>query len=191
MFRVPRSVALGCALLVCLASRAEAKPPVSPKFARARELLQKLEVRSERLKQEEEFRAKPRVERLVLRFKEGAATFQGEELTGTFVIREVMTWDRIRRKVVPEDVRGVLLLLPEAFKARYGFIYTKSKALRKQRRCASARLVTALAHDLRHVRKLAIECLEAMYGVRRGYKVDASEAERRRSQRVWRRALPR
>jgi hypothetical protein len=178
-------------LLACLASRAGAKPPESPKFARAKELLEKLEVRSERLRQEEEFKAKPRVERLVLKFKEGAATFQGEELDGSFVIREVMTWDRIRLKVVPDDVKGVLLLLPEAFKARYGFVYTRSKTLRKQRRCAGTRLVAALTHDLRHVRKLAIECLEAMYGVRHGYKADASEAGRRRKQKEWRRSLPR
>ncbi|MHC4492244.1 MAG: hypothetical protein ACYTDU_11525, partial [Planctomycetota bacterium] len=70
---------------MCLASRAEAKPPESPQFARAKELLEKLEVRSERLKQEEEFQAKPREERLVLRFKEGAETFEGEELTGAYV----------------------------------------------------------------------------------------------------------
>jgi hypothetical protein len=202
MSRVPRSVVLfggsrvlayacACALLACLASGADAKPPGSPKFVRAKELLEKLEVRSERLRQEEEFKAKPRVERLVLRFKEGAATFQGEELDGSFVIREVMRWDRIRLEVVPDDVKGVLLLLPEAFKARYGFVYTKSKTLRKQRRCASTRLVAALTHDRRHVRRLAIECLEAMYGVRHGYKVDAPEAERRRKQKEWRRALPR
>ncbi|MHC4817530.1 MAG: hypothetical protein ACYTF8_05715, partial [Planctomycetota bacterium] len=142
-------------------------------------------------KQEEEFKAKPRVERLVLGFKEGAETFQGEELTGAHVIREVMEWDRVRLKVVPDDVKGVLLLLPEAFKARYGFIYTKSKTLRKQRRCASGRLVALLTHERRHVRKLAIECLEAMYGKRHGYKVDAPEGERKRKQREWRRALPR
>ena len=184
---------LTCAytLLACLASRADAKPPESPKFARAKELLEKLEVRSERLKQEEEFKAKPRVERLVIKFKEGAATFLGEELNGSFVIREVMTWDRIRLEVVPDDVKGVLLLLPEAFKARYGFVYTRSKTLRKQRRCAGARLVAALTHDLRHVRKLAIECLEAMYGARRGYDADAPAAERKRKQKEWRRSLPR
>jgi len=186
-----RALAYACMLLMCLASRAGAKPPGSPKFARAKELLEKLEARSERLKQEEEFKAKPRVERLVLRFKEGATTFQRQELTGAFVIREVMTWDRVRLAVIPDDVKGVLLLLPEAFKARYGFVYTRSKALRKQRRCAGARFVAALTHDLRHVRKLGIECLEAMYGVRHGYKVDASEAGRRRKQKEWRRALPR
>ncbi|MHC4135190.1 MAG: hypothetical protein ACYS0K_09415 [Planctomycetota bacterium] len=176
---------------MCLASRAEAKPPESPQFARAKELLEKLEVRSERLKQEEEFKAKPREERLVLRFKEGAETFEGEELTGAYVIRAIMEWDRVRLKVTPDDVKGVLLLLPEAFKARYGFIYTKSKALRKQRRCASAHLVAALTHERRHVRKLAIECLDAMYGERHRYKVDAPEAERRRRQKEWRRALSR
>jgi hypothetical protein len=178
-------------LLLSLASRTEAKPPESPRFARAKELLEKLEVRSERLKRQEEFKAKPREEQLVLRFKEGAETFQGEELTGAHVIRGVMEWDRVRLKVVPDDVKGVLLLLPKAFKARYGFIYTKSKTLRKQKRCASTRLVALLTHELRHVRRMAIECLEAMYGDRRGYKVDAPEGERRRKQKEWRRALPR
>jgi hypothetical protein len=193
MLRVPRSVAVATLALGCvvLASRATAKPPGSPKFARARELLEKLEARSERLKREEEFQKKPRVEKLVIRFKEGAATFLGEELTGAFVIREVLAWDRIRKKVVPDDVQGVLLLLPAAFKERYGFVYTKSKTLRKQRRCAGTRLAAVLTHDLRHVRKLAIECLDAMYGVRRGYNVDASEAERKRKQKEWRRALAR
>jgi len=199
MSRVRRSVALapsralvfGCALLMHLASRAEAKPPESPQFVRANELLEKLEARSERLKQEEEFKAKPREERLVLRFKEGATTFQGEELTGAYVIREIMAWDRVRLKVTPADVKRVLLVLPEAFKARYGFVYTKSKALRKQRRCASARLVAALTHECRHVRRLAIECLDAMHGARHGYKVDAPLCERRRSQKEWRRAVSR
>jgi len=200
MYRVPRSVllvggsralAFGCALLLCLANRAEAKPPGSPQFARAKELLERLEVRSERLKQKEEFKAKPREERLVLGFKEGAETFEGEELTGAFVIREIMEWDRVRLEVTPDDVKSVLLLLPAAFKARYGFIYTKSKALRKQRRCASARLIAVLTHERRHVRKLAIECLDAMYGERHRYRIDAPEAERRRSQREWRRELPR
>lgn len=191
--RVPRSVvfACACAVAICLAIRAEAKPPESPRFARAKELLDKLEARSERLKQEEEFKAKPREEQLVLRFKEGAATFEGEELTGAYVIREIMEWDRVRLRTVPDDVKGVLLLLPEAFKERYGFIYTKSKALRKQKRCASLLLVAALTHELRHVRRMAIECLEVMYGVRRGYQVDASETERRRKQKEWRRALQR
>lgn len=191
MFRVRRSVALACAAVICLTIRAEAKPPESPRFARAKELLEKLQARSERLRQEEEFKAKPREEQLVLRFKEGAATFEGEELTGAYVIREIMEWDRVRLKVVPDDVKSVLLLLPDAFKARYGFIYTKDKALRKQKRCASARLVAVLTHGLRHVRRMAIECLEAMYGVRRGYQVDAPEAERRRKQKEWRRALQR
>lgn len=198
MIRVPRQPCLGLLASVALwalafgsALPAEAKPPGSPQFARARELMERLEVRSERLKKEEEFKAKPRVERLVLRFKEGAPTFEGEELTGVYVIREVVAWDRMQSRVVPEDAEGVLLLLPEAFKERYGFFYTKSKALRRQRRCASLRLVAALTHDLRHVRKLAIECLAAMYGVRHGYKVDAPEAERKRRQREWRRALPR
>ena len=113
-----RALAYACALLMCLASRAGAKPPGSPKFARAKELLEKLEVRSERLKQEEEFKAKPREERLALKLKEGAETFEGEELTGAFVIREIMEWDRIRLDKVPDDVKGVLLLLPGAFKAR-------------------------------------------------------------------------
>jgi hypothetical protein len=191
MIRVPRSVALafGCALTLCLVSRAGAKPPESPRFARAKELLEKLEARSERLRQEEEFKAKPREERLVLKFKEGAEKFEGEELTGAFVIREVMEWDRVRRKIPSDDVKRVLLLLPEAFKARYGFVYTKSKALRKQRRSASARFIAALNHDFRHVRKMAIDCLAAMYGVRRGYKVDASESERRKKQKEWRRAV--
>jgi hypothetical protein len=200
MFSMPGTVAcaggsraplLGCALLVCFASGLEAKPPESPGFARARELLEKLEVRSERLKQQEEFKAKPREERLVLRFKEGAATFQGEDLTGAFVIRAIIGWNRAQLEVVPDDVKRVLLVLPQAFEARYGFIYTKSKALRKEKHSAGARLVATLTHERRHLRKLAIECLEAMYGVRHGYEVDASPAERKRKQREWRRALAR
>ena len=107
------------------------------------------------------------------------------------VIREIMAWDRVRLKVTPDDVKRVLLVLPEAFKARYGFVYTRSKALRKQRRCAGARLVAALTDGRRHVRKLAIECLDAMYGELHGYKVDAPVAERRRKQKEWRRALSR
>ena len=93
------------------------------------------------------------------------------------------------KKTVGSVYVYAMLLLPEAFKARYGFVYTKSKTLRKQRRFASTRFIAALTHDLRHMRQLAIDCLEAMYGVRRGYKVDASEAERRKKQREWRRAV--
>ena len=161
-----------------------AAPPDSPHFARADVLAARLAARLEQLRRKEEFDAKPLAERLVIRFDEGAETFDGETLTGSRVIEEVM-------KVGVTEGARLRVELVAAFKKRYGFIVTKSKALKKRRRQAGRLLIDALMHKLPGFRRLAIDCLEAMYAERHGYEPDAPEAERRRKQREWRRRQPR
>ncbi|MHC4550379.1 MAG: hypothetical protein ACYTEZ_16545 [Planctomycetota bacterium] len=182
------ALVLTCALLACPAA---AEPPQSTQFVRAKALLAKLAVRSAELKRKEEFQAKPREEKLVLRFKEGAEAFEGERLDGVYVIREILRWDPVRRRIVPDKVKRALSLLPEAFRTRYGFVYTRCKALRKQKRHAGELLVASLTDERRHVRELAIGCLQAMYGDLRPYRVDGDRNELKRRQKDWRRALPR
>lgn len=166
------------------AADADADPPQSPHFARANVLAERLAERLAELRKKAEFDAKPRAEKLLIRFAEGAETFDGETLTGSLVIEEVMKagaaeGDRLRVDLVV------------AFKKRYGFIFSKSKLLKKQRHQAGRLLIDALMHKEPEIRRLAIDCLFAMYADRHGYQHDAPEAERRRRQREWRRKQPR
>ena len=170
---------------------AEAKPPAANGFMRADELQKMLAQRLAELKAKEEFDAKPRAEKLAILLDRGQKKFGKETLTGAGVVEEVFAWDALSKATLSESAQRTVKLLPKALHSCYGDYRSLSRTQRRDRQKASKELVTGLLSKHRHVRTLSIECLYALYGERRGYRPDAPEAERKRIQKSWAKAIRR
>jgi hypothetical protein len=175
---------IGLLLLALLipALPASAEPPSVHGFQRGDPLEQRMQERRRELLAEEEFARKPWHEKLVIRYAEGAASFDGRKLSDTFVVRQFLGWKEIRNDAPdPESVR-VAMLLPEALRLRL----VASKPLPKASRFEASRpLVEALTSRYRALRDLAIACLRALYGTELFYEADASASDRVKMQRAW------
>ena len=147
-----------------------------------------LTLRLNKLREREEFEAKPLPERLVILLKRGVKTHEKHALTGALVVETLLRWKAVQSAAPTEEAKRALGLLPEALGTRYSR-YLKSKVLRRERYHASKLLVDALTHQYFHVRKTAIDSLKAMHGLDRGYDPNATEAQRKRAQWNWRLAL--
>jgi len=182
---------LAAFLLGALAADAWAQPPVSAHYARKDELLARLTARAAELTRQEEFAARPRVERMVVLFGRGETRFDGEAMTGESVVREVLEAEEVQVDGPSEDARRVFAALSDALHERYGFIYASSKDQSQQRYRASRLLVDALTSPYPEVRRGAIACLERLYDRTLEYDPDASESSRRARQRAWKQELRR
>ena len=172
-------------------STVEAKPPASEGFLRADALQSLLSARLAELKAKEEFDAKPRPEKLTVLLSRGTKKLGRESITGAVVIEVVIGWEALHKAELPEAAVRTVKLLPEALRNHYGDFRSKSRTQRRDRQRASKALVAALGGKHSHVRSVAIECLFALYGERRGYRADAPEAQRKRAQKAWIKALRR
>lgn len=178
-----------CLLAGLLTAVVCAGPP-KPGCVGFEELHLRLENRYEKLRKQEEMAAKPREERMVLLLRAGRTTFENKKLTGEWVLTEILKWKVLQAEKIPAAARLVLDMLPEALETRYGHGH-RTASLRAERYRVSKQLVSALMHRQVHIRKAAIECLDALYGTKRGYRADAPDRERKKIQREWRLALRR
>jgi hypothetical protein len=172
-------------LLALVAVPAVARPPSVTPILRMDELEVKLADLHDKLKAEEEFKNKPRVERMILRFDQGAKTFEGKKLTGEMLCNAILKdWKAIQQpmaQVAPADA-AILALLPGALAKRY-----KAPPIpKKERYDASKVLVKLLTANHDTIRKAAIDSLFAIYDKSLLYKHDLPKAARRERQAKWR-----
>ena len=175
----------GLALFLSLvAAPVAARPPKITNYARIDNLLAHYDRETARLRREAEFRAKPRIERMIIRYRQ-QRTFEGKKLAGDYVVKQVFDdWDAIQKTSPTEADVKILMQLPQALKANYSGIRAVG-VNRKERLNASKPLVKALTHDRLHMRQAAIDCLKAIYGTINLYRADASEADRKKAKRSW------
>ena len=178
---------VGLALLGLVAAPAAARPPKITNYARIDNLLAHYDRETERLRQEEAFKAKPRIERMIIRYGE-QRTFEGKKLTGDYVVKQVFDeWEAIQKASPTEADVKILMSLPDALKANYSGIRAVrvNKVNKKERKNASKPLVKALMNDHLYVRQAAINCLKAIYGTINLYRADAAKRDRARAQKNW------
>jgi hypothetical protein len=176
-------------LLLIVAAPALARPPEIRDFVRMDELSMKLLNLQATFAREEAFRSKPRQERMILLFMSGAPKFENRQLTGEWVVREVLekwaVW-KLEEVLVPAGAKEIVKQLPHALKERFA----KGGPIPKQARYkASLQLVKALTHKNFYVREAAIKSLQEIYGRTLLYKPDESPTTRRQKQRKWRQLI--
>lgn len=170
-------------LLLLLAAPAWARPPAQA-FMRMDELEYELAGLHDRLRKQELFAGKLRRERMIIRFGEGAESFEGKRLTDKGFVEEILVrWSEVQRNEADcntEHVR-ILGLLPAALERRYNVVPIPKKA----RYDASKVLVKMLRskHDI--LRKTAIDCLKGIYGTSLMYRPDATVGQRNERYRKW------
>ena len=176
--------ALAAALLagLCLA-----KPPYIQDFSRMEELTRKLNDVFTELREKEEFLSKPLQERIVIKFQQGAPSYEHlTKLTGEAVVKEIFkNWDAIEQDPPTEEVKRVLAMLPDVLKKQYNIVPIP----KRERFNASKPLVAALTHDAFHVRQAAIDCLRAIYGESRLYQADLPAPLRSKRKKEWERFI--
>ena len=181
----------GLALLLgVVAAPAAAGPPKITNYARIDNLRAHYDREIARLQRDVAFRAKPRIERMIIRYGEHRM-LEGKKLTGDYVVMQVFEeWGAIKTASPAKADVKILMLLPEALKANYAGIRAVGLN-RKERLNASKPLVKALMNDHLYVRQAAIDCLKAIYGTNHLYRADASKRERSKAQKDWGRFIKR
>ncbi len=175
----------GLALLLGLvAAPAAAGPPKITNYARIDNLLAHYDREIVRLQREVAFRAKPRIERMIIRYGQ-QRMFEGKKLTGDYVVMQVFEeWGAIKTASPAKADVKILMLLPEALKANYAGIRAVGLN-RKERLNASKPLVKALTNDYLYIRQAAIDCLVAIYATNHLYRADANEKARKARKKYW------
>ncbi|MHC4955318.1 MAG: hypothetical protein ACYTGZ_15810 [Planctomycetota bacterium] len=173
--------------LFLLAAAALAKPPQIEGFVRMDEFNRRLRTRFQELKEAEEFAQKPFPEKLLIRWNEGATSFESvRKLTGEVVLKEIFEWDELIGEKPSEAADRVAKSLPDVLKTKYGEATRLSTAFRRDRYKTARVLVDQLVKPPLHVRELAIKCLQMTYnGNRRGYVETDSSKKRLRRQKEW------
>jgi len=172
-------------------ARVDAKPPAGGGFMRADALQEALAARLKELKAQEEFNAKPIQEQHVILLKRGENDADGHAVEAADVVEELFKWKELRAATPSEAAARAAALLPEALGTRYGNLDPKSRSELRERYKAAKELVAALNDKHFRIRQIAIDCLAAVYGETRGYQAMASEAERKRIQKKWSKAIRR
>ncbi|MCK6461930.1 MAG: hypothetical protein L6Q95_18775 [Planctomycetes bacterium] len=172
------------AAILLLALPAAALPPLSPGFARLKELRRQIDVRAAELREQEAFDRKPREERMLLTFrKEGE--FEGKALSARQVVEACLRWDEVDRPEPTEAGRRVLELLPFVLEERRGGKDAK------ERRQASIPLLKALESDAQPVREAAIAAIRRLYNPPRVDRYDPAHSAKDRAAavRAWKRTV--
>jgi len=182
-----RRLAPVLALLLALLPPASAKPPVLPGYARMDDLESDLVSAAQRMREEEEFAAKPFAERLILKFQERATSYEHmKRLDGEDLVEEILEkWKEAQAEEVDKEVVRILAMLPEALKARYDV----NPIPKRERFKASKPLVDALTHRYTPIRQAAIDCLKAIYGQTRLYQPDLPPKKRMDIQKDWKKQI--
>lgn len=145
------------AALALLVSAAGAMPPISTDFVRLREFREAIRIRAAELREQEEYAAKPREEKMLLALRK-REKFEGKETAAKAVVTACFAWDDARQEVASEAAERTLALLPVVLGERWGKAFD-----RKERREVSVVLLKALEHDVLRIRKAAIASLRALY----------------------------
>lgn len=181
------------ALLVVTAA-VLAEPPKSEHFRRMYDLTIRFTERQEKLSAAEEFASKPRVEKILISFENGAKKFEKIKLTGenagANVVKAVLAWDELDKDPPTETAERVLTKMGEVLEKRYARVVEVPK---RERHKAALLLVTALMDERLHVRIGAFEALKKMYRTTAGYlyQPTASAKDRKEKQKVWKRQIDR
>ena len=174
-------------LLLFLSASVMAKPP-SGLFLRMHDLEQQLSKLHSDLIKAEEFTKKPRQERMILRFQARAKEFEGKKFNDRAFAEEILIrWDAVQKIEAECDANDlrILRLMPDALRARYNEVPIP-KAERYQ---ASKVVLKLLKSKYLHLRKVGIDCLDAVYGHTLAYRADASPGMRSQRYQRWRREL--
>jgi hypothetical protein len=173
------------AAILLLALPAAALPPLSPGFARLKELRRQIDVRTAELVEEEAFDRKPREERMLLTFRK-QGEFEGKALAAREVVEACLRWDAVDRAVPTEAGQRVLALLPLVLEERCG----GPKDV-KERRQASIPLLKALDSDAQPVREAAIASLRRLFNPPRVDRYDPAHSAKDRATaiRAWKRTV--
>lgn len=175
------------ACLLVLAIGAGALPPVSPGFARLRDLRQEIQQSLAETLKREAFEAKPREERMLLTFGKGE-DFEGKELKGKVVVETCLVWEEAAQDTPTPAGLRVLALLPEILREKYG-----GPGDAKERRSVGYELIDGLDSDFLPVREASIASLRRIYPPPRDDSYDPKKDRRDRAAaiRVWRRHIRR
>lgn len=177
------------AVLVLLAAPLFARPPEIPDFDRLEEVEARLHSLRSQLREEEEFRAKPREEKMILLFQRGEEKFETKRLTGESLIDELFNkWPEARKdedEFTPQTI-AILGLLPGALRERYYSVVPIPKLPRYK---ASRLLVKELGSKNVHLRRAAISCLEAIYGFTLMYDPEATPSRREAIRKKWQKEI--
>jgi len=170
--------------LLLLAVPALALPPEIDGYVRLDTLRDQLRDRTEELRKKEEYERKPREEKMIIKFAEGEKKFEGKKLSGDVLVKEVLDrWDASEKDTPDQETLRVLNLLPNTLKAAYG----KFPIPKAERYKAGYALVKLLNDKRLHVRSIAFECLQAIYGESLQYNPNADKSARAEKQKAWER----
>ncbi len=163
-----------------------AKPPTLAAYERANGIDGRLQIARRRLQAEERFRSFPRMKKILISMQQGKTTFDGLELGGQRLVREVLKkWKPIQQPKadVSSGDLAILALLPAALKKRYPRGQKIDKLERFQ---ASKALVDALMDERLHIREIAIESLKTIYDTSaRMYQAAQSRRDRKTRKSAW------
>jgi hypothetical protein len=179
-------------LLVAAAVRAE--PPKSENFRRMHDLTIRFAERQEKLSEAEAFAQKPRVEKILISFENGAKKFEKLKLTGenagANVVKAVLAWEELDKEPPTEDAERVLAKMGDVLEKKYARVVEIPK---RERHKAALLLVAALMDERLHVRTGAFEALKKMYRTTAGYlyQPTASVKDRKEKQKIWKRQIER
>ena len=173
--------------ILLLSGAAFAKPPQVEGFVRMDEFNRQLRTRFQEFREAEEFGQKPFPEKLLIKWSEGAPSFESvRKITGEVVLKEIFAWDELIGENPSEAADRAATLLPDVLKTKYGEATRLSKTFRTDRFKTARVLVDQLVKPPLHVRELAIKCLQMTYnGNRRGYVETDSKAKRKTKQKEW------
>ncbi len=187
---IVRSIVAGAALFLCV-STAWGRPMDIPRYARLDTLLYRCGKKAQRLQEAEAFKAKPRIERMILSLREGQTSFEKRKLDGLVVVKEVFQrWPVLRNETLPASQTAALEPLTETLRIRYRG-YLPDRRMRRERQSVAQVLVSALTHRHLRARQAAIDGLAAIYGTTNGYRADALAHDRRKAQSAWLRFVKR
>ncbi len=180
--------------LLLVAAAVAAEPPKSEHFRRMHDLTIRFTQRQEKLSAAEEFASKPRVEKILISFENGAKKFEKIKLTGenagANVVKAVLAWDELDKDPPTEAAERVLAKMGEVLEKRYARVVEIPK---RERHKAALLLVAALMDERLHVRSGAFEALKKMYRTTAGYlyQPTASAKDRKEKQKIWKRQIDR
>ncbi|MHC4973120.1 MAG: hypothetical protein ACYTG3_12385 [Planctomycetota bacterium] len=181
-------------ILLLIAAAVKAEPPKSEHFRRMEDLTIRFAERHEKLSAAEAFAQKPRVEKILISFENGAKKFEKLKLTGenagANVVKAILAWDELDKEPPTEDAERVLAKMGEVLEKKYARVVEIPK---RERHKAALLLVTALMDERLHVRSGAFEALKKMYRTTAGYlyQPTASAKDRKEKQKIWKRQIDR
>lgn len=179
-------------LTLLFAVPALAKPPTVEGYMRMDEFGRKLEGKLQELREAEEFEKKPFPEQLVIKWEKGATSFRKvRNFDGVDVVKEVFDWEEIQKEPPTEATQRIMTKLPEVLRVKFGAALKMDRDFKRERYKIGRILVDNLVKPPLHVRKLALDCLEAMHHTRRNFVPEDPKDKRVKGQNAWKKYIDR